>query len=138
MDNKHGITKMITKNELPALLSEAKIHFPAFRLNVIIVGYTGSNMPELALWQNIVIRGKYAHLITINLPEMTSRLDCYEAILHELVHAWQYEKNHRETDHDENFLAWVVHFGKLGYNISCPDFTVEQLEQAFNTTRKVA
>lgn len=127
-----------TKNDLQALLAEAKIHFPQFRLQVIIVGYTGKRMPELATWQNIVVRGKYAHLITINLPEMTSRLDCYEAILHELVHAWQFEQNPLCTDHDENFLRWVVHFGKLGYNISCPDFTVEQLEQAFNTTRKVA
>ena len=122
-----------TKNDLQALLTEAKLHFPQFRLQVIIVAYTGKNMPELATWQNIVIRGKYAHLITINLPEMQDMRDCYEAILHELVHAWQYEKNHMETEHDENFLAWVVYFGKLGYNISCPDFTVEQLEQAFNT-----
>ena len=125
----------ITKNDLPKLLTEAKLHFPKFKLDLLIVGYTGSNMPELATWQNIVIRNKYAHLITINLPEMENITDCYEAILHELVHAWQYEKNPRETDHDENFLNWVVHFGKMGYNISCEDFTIEQLERAFNTKR---
>lgn len=125
----------LTKNDLPALLAYARLHFPAFRLKIIIVGYTGRNMPELATWQNIVIRGKYAHLITINMPEMESDKDLFEAILHELVHAWQYEKNPKETDHNNDFLEWVVFFGKLGYNISCPDFTVEQLEKAFNTKK---
>lgn len=122
-----------TKNDLIPMLAEAKIFFPDFKLNIVIVGYTGHNMPELATWQNIVIRGKYAHLITINMNEQENFKDCFEAILHELVHAWQYEKNQNETDHNADFLKWVVHFGKLGYNISCADFTLEQLETAFNT-----
>lgn len=126
-----------TKNDLPAMLTEARLFFPQFKLDIIIVGYTGRNMPELATWQNIVIRGKYAHLITINMPEMQDKKDCFEAVLHELVHAWQYEKNPLDTEHNADFLQWVVTFGKMGYNISCPDFTVKQLEQAFNT-RKVA
>lgn len=123
------------KNKLNPLLALGRGHFPSFRFPIIVVGYTGKKMIELATWQNILLSDTMHHLITVNLTEMTSLRDCYEAILHELVHAWQYEQNPLETNHDDNFLQWVVYFGRLGYNISCPDFTVEQLEQAFNTRR---
>ena len=86
---------------------------------------------DLGTWHNVFINDKMSHYISINTLQMQNITDLHSTILHELVHAMQYETTPDNTEHNELFLKYVVLFGKLGYNLSCIDFTEEQLLNAF-------
>lgn len=98
-----------------------------FKMPIIINRHSGS---ELGLWRNLFIKEKMSHYISINLVECENTKELHSTILHELVHAMQYENN-LPVEHNDIFLDYVVMFGKMGYNLSCEDFTKEQLLNAF-------
>lgn len=87
---------------------------------------------DLGTWHNVFINNKMSHYISINTLQMQNITDLHSTILHELVHSMQYETTPANTEHNDLFLKYVVLFGKLGYNLSCIDFTEEQLISAFN------
>jgi hypothetical protein len=80
---------------------------------------------NIATWQNSFVDGfgEY-HTISLDFSMIKSKKDMMETLLHELIHAWQYETDN-EIDHDIEFLKWVAHFSKLGYDTSSSECDLE-------------
>lgn len=67
------------------------------------------------------------HFIGLNFKLIDDEIHLIETIVHELVHAWQYE-NGFETEHDADFAAWCAFFEiKENLNIASSDVCAKEI-----------
>lgn len=71
--------------------------------------------------------GNMIHHIAIDFNKHASIHALHESILHELIHALQYEEKGLNVAHNDFFLFWAVELEKLGYNIACNNCDLKRL-----------
>lgn len=97
-----------------------------FKLPIYFKSHTFKNN-TLAEWYNIIDNtDNMIHHIAIDFNKHTSIHALHESILHELIHALQYEKG-LNVLHNDFFLFWVVKLEKLDYNIACNNCNLKRL-----------
>jgi hypothetical protein len=117
--------------KLDILLETALQYFPAFKLSIAIDNfnskYFGMYIPEIMELKN----GEFMryHWIQINSAKHESDAELLDSILHELIHAWQFE-NGIELDHGVEFCEWCLKLQTLGFNTYSTDCMSEIIKVA--------
>lgn len=116
---------------LDKLLEEAIGYFPAFRLSIAIddfkspyCGMYNLDLIETAQGEHIPY-----HWIRIDTSRHFSEKDIFDSVMHELIHAWQYE-NGLPLEHDAIFCEWCLKFQTLGFNTYSTDCHTDSINEA--------
>lgn len=73
--------------------------------------------------------GKEYHYIRVNMSLHKNNAELVGSIIHEMIHAKQYEKN-REVLHDAYFWQMVAFVESLGfYEIACKESDIDKVEK---------